>query len=229
MRGLGALLIGLFLLPGVAASRPAPRVLIDYTPVFDRVCSQAVGTPTPPGASEEIVTRLEEFRRLWAHSGPRLLETAQAITDQPYGFRETVAAVHVCPGFASMSLPLLINVRLFLRATNGRFVDRPEMFVDTLFHETLHTYIRGILGAGDKAASRSALLRKYAEETLVTRNHLHLIALQSEVYRRIGQPEMVDAARAADLPIGPDYVRAWKIVDTEGNQPFVAELRSAAR
>jgi hypothetical protein len=61
------------------------------------------------------------------------------------------------------------------------------------------------------------------------RNHLHLIALQSEVYRRISQPEMVDAARAADLPIGPDYVRAWKIVDTEGAQPFVAELRSAAR
>lgn len=229
MRGLATLLIGLVLLPGAAAARPAPRVLIDYTPVFDRVCSQAEGSQTPPGASEEIVARLEEFRRLWAQGGPRLLETAQVITGRPYGFRETVAAVHVCPGFASMSLPLLINVRLFLRATNGRFVDRPEMFVDTLFHETLHTYIRGILGAGDKAALRSALLRKYAQESLVTRNHLHLIALQSEVYRRLGRPEMADAARAADAPIGPDYVRAWAIVDTEGAQPFIGELQSAAR
>ena len=85
MRGLAAVLIGLVLLPGAAAARPAPKVWIDYTPVFDRVCSQAIGAPTPPGASEEIVTRLKEFRRLWAHSGPRLLETAQAITDQPYG------------------------------------------------------------------------------------------------------------------------------------------------
>jgi hypothetical protein len=229
MRSLAALSISLVLAPGAAIARPAPQILIDYTPVFDRVCSQAVGSPTPQGASEEIVARLDEFRRSWAQAGPRLLETAQAITGQPYGFREAVAAAHVCPGFASMSLPLLINVRLFLRATNGRFVGRPEMFVDTLFHETLHTYIRGILGGGDKAASRSALLRKYAQEPLVTRNHLHLIALQSEVYRRIGQPEMVDAARAADVPIGPEYARAWKIVDTEGARPFIEELRPSAR
>jgi hypothetical protein len=205
----------------------APRVVIDYTPVFDRGCSEAVKSPTPAGAPEEIASRLPEFRRAWDASGPRLLSTAQALTGKPLGFRETVAALHVCRGIASVSLPLAINMNWFLRATGGRYVEHPEMFVDTLFHELLHNYVRHILGGGEEASRNSALLRKHAGEPLVTRNHLHLIALQSAVYTRLGRPDMVAAAKAADLTVGPPYARAWELVEREGPDAYLAELRSA--
>ena len=91
-------------------------------------------------------------------------------------------------------------------------------------HEVLHRFVDDILGG---MFPSTPLLRKYREELLLVRRHLHVDALQKAIYVRMGRKPEINAIIASDsMDWGAGYARAWDIVNHhEGHEAFIRELR----
>lgn len=117
---------------------------------------------------------------------------------------------------------LFINVRKYLPSVTNRAPD--WLFVETLFHELMHTYVQPVNAV-------SALRKKYADESPICLNHLHVMALEKFVLLKLGKTEelkRIGADYQSTHP--PPYKRAWEIVNTiEGYQRFINELKSVAQ
>lgn len=143
---------------------------------------------------------MQSFRDLWRKDGLALLAAVPAVTGVPFRFREAYAALILCPGFPRpMSVPLIVNMRMYLSFT-GKDKTAPMIdFVNTLFHETLHRYV------GDWLATMpdrtTALMSKYKSEPIPVLNHLHLYGIERLVYRKLGREKDLDIfnRRGADL------------------------------
>ena len=146
----------------VAAQAPHPTITIDYLPLFDAECGEATGRPANPAAVEELTRRLADFREAWRRDAPDLLGQVPVVTGLPFCFTETRAALFVCQGFPSISLPLLINMRPYLQATAGGQVSPLVDFSNVVMHEVLHRYVGDVLAAAPDRMT--PLLQKYAGE-----------------------------------------------------------------
>lgn len=199
-----------------------PHVTFVVTPLLDGPCTRLTGTPPDTAAARELRTRLEEFRALWTAQGPLLLRAAAEATGRPFTFRETIAAMHLCPGLTNMSLPLLISMRRYLQTSPaGEMADSLTRFPAVVFHELLHRYVVDLLGS----EPATPLWRKYATEPATVRWHLHLMAIEEVAFRHAGLDREFASVRADNLR-WPSYKRAREIVEAEGAASFIAELRA---
>lgn len=205
-----------------------PEVTFEYSPYFDASCTELSKQPIEPGAIKELESRLDSFREYWRNEGPKLFETTIKITGVKFQFRETRAALYLCQGFGySMSIPLLINMRYFIAAIQGDRVSPMAQFSYLVFHETLHRYV------SDRIESlpddTTPLLTKYRDETLPVRSHLHLLSIVNEVYRKLEGQKGLDAVIAFEqtLKSAPILKRAREIVDKEGAEAFLREIRKS--
>jgi len=210
-----------------APARALPTVHLLYPApdgsVFDRNCSSLLRNEPALDSRwvEEAVRRAPEFQRQWDTEGPSYMRTALDAIGQPFPYAEVQAAMTVCP-IASMSLPLIINVRGFLTSAGS---ERPGWFFTLLvFHELMHTYTREV-------NTSSALRAKYSSELPLTLNHLHVLALEKFVLTALGKvDELQWLDRDYRTAASPGYRRAWQIVnDIEGVDRFLLELRTAGR
>lgn len=209
------------------AQGPLPKVHLLYPApggsVFDRNCADLLKADVAVDSRwvEEAVRRTPEFQRRWDTEGPAYLATAFDAIGQPFPYAEMQAAMTVCP-IASMSLPLIINVRGFLASAGNQ---RPDWFFSLLvFHELMHTYTRSV-------NTSSVLRAKYSSESPLTLNHLHVLALEKFVLTALGKTEELHwLDRDYRTAASPGYRRAWELVnDAEGVDAFLMELRTAGR
>lgn len=224
---------------------PVPEVSFNHSGLIERYCATSSADKPDDAVLAEIDARVDEFRQAWAASGPRLMAANVALTGRPYGFRETMATLHGCRDMPSYSAPLLIAVSAFTRAgaalpavgvkgleRNGTgaggavagTVAPMSGFTYLVWHESTHRYIGDILDRLPGATT--PLLRKYAAEDGVTLSHVHLFALEKLVYRRLGlQREYEERVLRVKARAFRSAVRALEIVDSEGAEAFVEELR----
>lgn len=227
---------------GSAAAQDVPEVTITHLGLFERHCIERF-TPAP-GAVDEIKARLPEFRAVWAAQGPELLVAAAKLTGHPFQFNETVATLQGCTGLPSMSAPLTIQAAPFTQAAGGRDVQVPadsaapaadspsklppqpmRKFVYSLWHELMHRYVSDSLEA--LGPGTTPLLRKYAAENIVTRNHLHLFAIETLLWRRLGRvTEIAERVAEKKARRARYYVRAYEIVEKEGAGKLIAEIKA---
>jgi len=198
-----------------------PRVYLLYfkngTP-FDRDWTRITKLPIKDEWMQETGRRLSEFQSTWNQEGAKYLQTVFAEIGIPFPYIEIQATLTVAT-VASSSTPLIINVKPFLSSA-----EKPasmSVFPIILFHELMHIYLRGVTDS-------SSLRKKYAKESFVTLNHLHLMALEKFVLLKTGETATLQWLdhdyRTGDFP--PDYKRAWEIInDIEGYQTFVNELK----
>lgn len=216
--------------PAAAASTP-PRVLIVHQGLVERYCAASSGHEPAEGLAEQVSSRIAEFRDAWAALGPELMQATVAVTGAAYGFAETVATLHACPDMGSMSAPLLIDAGRYLEAHDGeeagQFTERERRhFAYTLWHEIEHRHIGEMLRA---RGGSTPLLRAHAGESQVTLVHLHLLAIEQLVYRRLGREEEFHLRGRNYARQGNSaYARAYEIVLAEGAEALVAELRPGA-
>jgi len=210
-----------------AAPASLPKVHLLYPApdgsVFDRNCSEVLKDAPVIDRKwvDEAVRRVPEFQRRWDTDGPAYMTTTFDAIGLSFPYAEMQAALTVCP-VASMSLPLIINVRGFL---GGAANPLPEWFLPFLvFHELMHTYTRPV-------NTTSAIVKRHSSEPAVTLNHLHVLALEKFVLTRMGKVDelkWVDHRYRTASP--PAYKRAWEIVnDVEGVDALLNELKAAAR
>lgn len=186
---------------------------------FDLACARISGRETPKEWVEELDERKPEFVAAWRQHGPRLLAATVEALGVGWRQREMIATMTLCR-IPSMSLPLLVSMRHFLRSARGEEADEMFHFVGLVYHELLHTYLVDNLES-------SALQEKYADEPPRVRSHLHLFAVMKSVYTRLGRAEELEKIQERTAVFGRDYQRALAIVDEEGAEPFLAEIRGA--
>lgn len=130
------------------------------------------------------------------------------------------------------SYPLTTNLDWFLSAYDGRYQHHPlwqDLFAERVYHEVLHRYIRDLVGPGIGEHFRSTpLMRKYASEPLMTRTHVHVVAIERLLFQRLGKADLLPILRS-DHQQAPAYARAYEIVDEVGAEAVVEDLRQAAR
>ena len=100
-------------------------------------------------------------------------------------------------------------------------------FSSLVFHQILHRYVsERIMALPD---STTPLLTKYHDEPPPVRYHLHIFAIMNEVYRKLERQNDLDAAIAFEqtLKAAPILKRAREIVDKEGAEAFLRELRKS--
>jgi hypothetical protein len=206
-----------------------PKITIDYPGVIEFNC-KALGLKTGDAAMvAELRQRLPVWRSAWNKDGPPLLAELRRIVGKPFKFQESIAILQTCEGLHSTSYPLILDARKSL--TGGSFGGRADMFVNDLFHELTHRYIRDILGDGDRLPFKETpMMLKYQSEAPFVRTHLHLYALHKVIYHRLGLLDTWDAEvsnkRSRPTATAP-YIRALEIVDAEGPNVFIAELKNA--
>ena len=236
MRAAAALLLWLAAvgLPDAAHGQArVPDITVDWVGIHElALCPRPENTNRFASAQREAERRLPEFRSAWAAEGAALLRATQRVVGAPFRYREAIAVLHVCePHSLGTSYPLTVNISRFMAAYDGRWHRDPRWqtrFAELVYHEVLHRYLRDLTGAGVGEPMRpTPLMSRYANEPLFTRTHLHLLAIQRLVYRRLGRPEMVDLIRAYHE--NPDYRRADEIVDEIGPEVIVEDLRNAWR
>jgi len=205
-----------FPIPTIDLIYPAPNGTI-----FDSNCGDLLKTTVNRAAVEEAVRRRPELQALWDREGQVYLSTTFSEIGPPFPYKEMQAYLTVCPGVIPMSAPLFVNVSRYLPSTASR---RPDsQFVETLYHELMHTYIRRVVDT-------SELRKKYAAEPRAVVSHLHVMALEKMVLLKMGKTEELKRL-ASDYQsvLPPEYKRAWEIVDKiEGYQPLVNELKQLA-
>lgn len=198
-----------------------PRVDIIYPrggSLLDRELLSRSPTAEDSLHVREAVERRADFQAQWDREGPRYLRAAFDLAGRPFPYRE-VQVVLTVSRLTSMSSPLLVNVRGFL--PGAEHPGPPDDFVEKVFHELMHHYVSPVRGV-------SALMKKYAGESQVTLNHLHVMALEVLVLRRLGQQAELDylGGLYTSEPAPGDYARAWRIVnERESPEAFLVELR----
>lgn len=201
-----------------------PQVSLAYHTYLDNLCGKLKDSqPIDTAAAEELRNRLEEFRTLWDKQGVPLMQETVRIIKQPFRFRETIVALHVCPALANTSLPLLVDMRRYLRAApKGEHADWLERFPLIVWHEILHRYVVDLIGS----TPSTPLWKKYEAEPDRVRWHLHLMAIEVAVLRQMRKERELTKVHA-DYAKWTSYKRALEIVEREGAEAFLAELRKS--
>ena len=195
-----------------------PSIDIEFSGLIEfGICERLSGSPVADDAIEELVSRVGEFEAAWNDRGPILLRETVATTGEPFTFLERHAVLHLCPDVPSMSAPLLINSRLYLEATASNV--RPlSLFVSILYHEILHNYLVESFGE-----SFDWIGDEFADQPPVVRNHLVLMALEHNVYNRLGLRAELANLREYYLASAP-HARALAIVDDKGVEYFMSKI-----
>ena len=201
------------------ASQPSyPKLFFHYSHLYDEIC--ATNNPVTPSWAEEAQSRENEFAALWEKEAPTLM--GQLFKDFGKGFsrKELTATLSVCHGGGSFSAPLVLDVTWYLKTYMGAKPLRPDYaFVDLVFHELLHTWV------DENLKYPSPLLIKYRDESPSVRAHLHLMAVQKLIYIELGRTDMLNWINWLYPRMVGAYPRAWQIVNKEGYEAFVAELK----
>jgi len=214
------------------AAAPGPAVTLEYSRLLDGPCFAALNRAPDPAAVDELTTTLPVWRSQWERDAPPLFAEVEKLTGQSFKFHETIAAVITCPTYPSMSIPLMLNARRFLKSTapDGRPPEDAKAFSRMIFHELLHRYVKERVA--ELPGGTTPLLQKYKDEPQVVRSHLHNVALMQVVYKALGRTDDFAESRTAGYTTSAiaglrgagDMDRALAIIEAEKPETLVREL-----
>lgn len=194
---------------------------------FEHAFALDTALPDSGGQNEalwdELLNLIPSMERQWKSGGEPLLEETVKLLGKKFG-REELSIALSLNDLPSMSYPLVVNVRSLLPSA-VRPKSWPHFFT-TVHHELLHRYLNENFSTD--VFSRSPLLQKYinrGERQAVT-SHLHLFAVQIEVYSQLGRKaELEDVDPENKEYTDANYKRAWDIVTRlESKEAFLSEL-----
>src|SRR5262249_1498941 len=96
--------------------------IFGYIP-FDQSCEQWRNTKIEPQWYAELRTKIKAWQAYWDQEASLLLGTTITEIHKPFQYQDMIATLTLCP-IASMSRPLLINVRPFLDGPTQQQPDR---------------------------------------------------------------------------------------------------------
>ncbi|MEM9840202.1 MAG: hypothetical protein AAF830_13740 [Pseudomonadota bacterium] len=229
--GVAILFMALLPNPAKASEEPstgyeAPEISFAYNPLFDALlCGRDEERRVSTETEDDLRELMPSLQEAWAEVGSDLLQEVAEVVGMPFEFYEARANIFLCSGMPSLASPLIVSARSYVVAGPNQKTQPLSVLTNTLWHEVVHRFIRDIVGPAETATT--PLLKKYADEKPVVRNHLHLIAIENQVYRRLGLGEHLQSVIAFDQSLRSAEAFAWarEIAEKEGDAAFVAELK----
>lgn len=214
----------LLIASGRAQAADFPNVTFKYSQIFNSACAEITKQPIDAAAITELENRLDSFREHWRKEAPQLLGTTVKLLKARFQFRETRAALSLCSGFPSMSLPLTINMRFYLKSLRGEKTESMTVFSDTVFHELLHRYVSDRIETFP--GKTTPLLKKYRDEPQVVQSHLHVLAIIKAVYGKLEREKDLDMVIAFEQTIksAAAFKRTRELIEQEGTENFISEI-----
>ncbi len=196
--------------------------------------------------TNEAIKELPSFQSAWERLGPQLLTKAIEVVGHPFERTELTVSLVLCMNLNSMGTPLLVNIPYYLSgpadAYSSNSVWKQKLsevglslplpistFTEMTFHEVLHLYVMQIM----RGRHSDVLSNRYKAESDSVKAHLHLFAIEKEVFERLTK-ESGDASyvqllntsqKLFQASSAKDYLRAWEIVNTDGAEAFIDELK----
>lgn len=169
------------------ANEPSyPKLFFSYSWLYDSVCAEAPNKQIKPEWAQEAREKSKDFELVWMKEAPALMNKLFEIFNLGFQRKEVTATLSVCPRTQSFSNPLVLNVNRHLKSY---MADRPVAsethFADLVFHELLHTWIV------ENLPWPSPILERYKVEAQVTKNHLHLMAVQKLIYTELKRSDLL--------------------------------------
>ncbi|MBL7545411.1 MAG: hypothetical protein JNL11_16445 [Bdellovibrionaceae bacterium] len=214
----------IFFLPLAGSAKSLyPKLFFEHGSVFDMQCPENPKRPITPEMKADLRKRLPEFQKIWDDQSGPLMNTLVEIFDRDFNRSEESFSLVLCGLMAPMSHPLVFRVRDYLKSTASEV--KPDFyFVSEVFHEMLHRYITTNFPY-DPSAAPSPLEKKYEKEDGGVRSHIFLLAIQKSIYLKLGRKAELDKIKVWDSEHAPSYKRAWEIVDKEGSDIFITDLK----
>jgi hypothetical protein len=196
---------------------------INYDTAFDQnYCTSAASIK--PEWVDEALRAQPIIIQTWQATGPKWILEAEKIFQWKYPLPMSEVTFFLCKDLPSTSSPTLIRLFEFLAGPTNNEPYGLEFLIDELFHEFLHKYLNARLASATHWPS--PLYAKYQNESKDTLDHLHLYALQMQIYKKFGNTAHLKAAKLTAQGNGPKYIRALEIVETEGEGAFIQDLKS---
>lgn len=213
------LILSLLTLSPLAMSK-SPKITLRYSPYFDFWCSQQTNIDISDEQKNRLAQIFPALQNAWDKLGPTLLKKTESLMGKDFSQNEMIATVFLCKKTPSISMPLLINANWFTTYENPQPAD---LAADIIYHELIHTYL---VDNFPEQLYNSALLKKYANEEPGVLSHIHLMALQKKVYLELGLKDRIEKVISFESESYKGaYKRSWEIVNSEGEESLVKELK----
>lgn len=227
-------LIILFILPVLNESAlGAPTLFFESGRTYDRVCMNGFKYSEMFSSRDkidedlvkEVENRIDDFSREWQTIGPSLLKKLVDIFNKDFGRSQITIVLSACADAPSMSMPIILNVSRYLKNHKaGRSAKPLNRFPDLVFHELLHNWIGEHLIQG-----KSPILSELKDEDKVAGSHLHLFAIQKEVYKETGRGDLWEYTLEFFKEDKGAHGKALKIMQKIGSQKILQDLKQSIR
>lgn len=204
-----------------------PRLYMRPGWIFDMECQAKTGFKIEPAWQMELLKNVGEFQNAWDKYAGQLIQVSEEKVGRHFERSEYEVTLSVC-NFVPMATPFIMTVKLYLESykaskPGGEGKWSLDRFAILTHHELLHHLINNTENLEFRSFSK--LAQKYKADTHNVLAHLHLMAIQKSVYEKIGRLDLVKESDKIYGYIGGDYARSWEIVNAEGPEPFLAELK----
>ena len=200
-----------------AAAQDVPGVLYRYGSGVDVRCQAGFGGQTVIQTEVTALrAKMPAFQAAWDAQGPALLAEAQNLLGKKFRERGVVASFVFCRPIGSLAVPLTVDANLAI----GSESQPGHIITDIVFHELLHSFLFDHY----RSITQTGLALEYEDELPRVRAHLHLFAIEAQVYRALGRDDVLAEVIAFTSSLSGANARAWDIVGREGAAAFIAEL-----
>lgn len=200
-----------------------PQLFFEYGQVFDRLCPADPNRPITPVMKEELRKKISDFQKIWDKESLPLMNSLVDLFGKGFGRKEETVSLVLCGLMPPMSHPLMFRIRDYLWSSSTSIM--PDFyFVSEVFHEMLHRYMTTNFPY-DPSAPLLALEKKYEKEDGGVQSHIYLLAVQKFIYEKLGKQSELKKIIEWDSGHAPSYKRAWDIVNAEGSEKFIQDLK----
>jgi hypothetical protein len=205
----------------------SPKLFFQPAFIFDSECEHRTGFKVDSALREELLQKLPIFRAEWTSRAGALISASEKVAGRFFQRKEYSVALTLCKWTPMGDPAFIVSARPYLGAarTDRAFSLPMKMaaFVSMTHHELLHSLVDNLIHPD--FFSSSSLLEKYRKETFNVQVHLHLMAIQKAVNELLGDKKLIEATKELYAYIGGDYQRTWDIIDDEGAQKFLDEIK----
>jgi len=202
----------------VISSANSLEITYQYSPTIDKACEKRNEVKVSKRSISELQEKLPQLQKAWNQRVPIFLQAIKELTGKEFKTKEIKASVFICKE-SSYSVPMKLWVAPYLKSYEKK-TQSSDSFTRLVLHEILHIFT--VENLQDRS---SKLLKKYANESRITQNHLYVMAMQKAIFLKLNLREELTKHIKHETSLGGPYARSWKIVnDIEGFQPFVNEL-----
>ncbi|MGV8150320.1 MAG: hypothetical protein ACP5NV_01190 [Candidatus Woesearchaeota archaeon] len=187
-----------------------PKITFVYSAVYDRRCRSAFEKGNPKELypeEDEIMQYIKNAEKKWRTIEKRILK---GISNSCKLLWKENIKCYVVGKIRPFSDPLSICI-----------YDDINIFIDVLVHELIHQILtQNYL---QKKKYLDVFTKRYAKESLVTRNHILVHAIHKKIYMKYFNEKRLldDIGRCIDH----DYKRSWDIVQEYGYEKILKEWR----